>query len=145
MRVFARDGYTNASIAEVASQVGLTLPGLLHYFPSKITMLLAVLELRDLRSPHLPGKQGTSHHKRRAWQRPTPVITAADLIAQPLRGTSAGKRRTPGDARVAILNPTSCALVGHAPHIRATHIRETTLLTSAHKKSDARTLASDCG
>ncbi|MEG1678687.1 MAG: helix-turn-helix domain-containing protein, partial [Stenotrophomonas sp.] len=46
MRVFARDGYSNASIAEVATDVGLTLPGLLHYFPSKTDMLLAVLEVR---------------------------------------------------------------------------------------------------
>jgi len=54
MQVFARDGYSNASIGEVAVQVGLTLPGLLHYFPSKIDMLLAVLEVRDQRSPRLP-------------------------------------------------------------------------------------------
>lgn len=54
MRVFARDGYSNASIAEVATDVGLTLPGLLHYFPSKTDMLLAVLEVRDQRSPRLP-------------------------------------------------------------------------------------------
>lgn len=55
MRVFARDGYSNASIAEVAADVGLTLPGLLHHFPSKTDMLLAVLEVRDQRSPRLPG------------------------------------------------------------------------------------------
>lgn len=54
MRVFARDGYSNASIAEVAADVGLTLPGLLHHFPSKTHMLLAVLEIRDQRSPRLP-------------------------------------------------------------------------------------------
>lgn len=53
MRVFARDGYSNASIAEVANHVGLTLPGLLHHFPSKTDMLLAVLEVRDQRSPRL--------------------------------------------------------------------------------------------
>lgn len=54
MHVFARDGYSNASIAEVATHVGLTLPGLLHHFPSKTDMLLAVLEVRDQRSPRLP-------------------------------------------------------------------------------------------
>lgn len=52
--MFARDGYSNASIAEVASNVGLTLPGLLHCFPRKTDMLLAVLEVRDQRSPRLP-------------------------------------------------------------------------------------------
>lgn len=54
MTVFARDGYSNASIAEVATRTGLTLPGLLHYFPSKTAMLLAVLELRDTQAPRLP-------------------------------------------------------------------------------------------
>ncbi|MGE8232607.1 MAG: TetR/AcrR family transcriptional regulator [Stenotrophomonas sp.] len=54
MHVFARTGFSNASFAEVANQVGLTLPGLLHHFPSKTEMLLAVLEVRDQRSPRLP-------------------------------------------------------------------------------------------
>lgn len=56
MQIFARDGYSNASIAEVASTVGLTLPGLLHYFPSKTSMLLAVLELRDQQSQRWLGQ-----------------------------------------------------------------------------------------
>lgn len=54
MHVFSRDGYSNASIAEVTTDVGLTLPGLLHYFSNKTDMLLAVLEVRDERSPRLP-------------------------------------------------------------------------------------------
>lgn len=47
VRVFSRSGYQNAAIATVAAEVGLTLPGLLHYFPSKTDLLLAVLEERD--------------------------------------------------------------------------------------------------
>lgn len=47
VRVFSRSGYQNAAIATVAAEVGLTLPGLLHYFPSKTDLLLAVLEQRD--------------------------------------------------------------------------------------------------
>jgi AcrR family transcriptional regulator len=53
MRIFARDGYGSASIAAVAAEVGLTLPGVLHYFPSKTEMLLAVLQMRDARSAEL--------------------------------------------------------------------------------------------
>ena len=47
VRVFSRSGYQNAAIATIAAEVGLTLPGLLHYFPSKTDLLLAVLEERD--------------------------------------------------------------------------------------------------
>lgn len=48
MRIFSRDGYQNAAIAEVADAVGLSLPGLLHHFPSKVDLLLAILERRDI-------------------------------------------------------------------------------------------------
>ena len=47
VRVFSQSGYQNAAIATVADEVGLTLPGLLHHFPSKTDLLLAVLEQRD--------------------------------------------------------------------------------------------------
>lgn len=47
MDVFSRDGYENASFASIAAEVGLTLPGLLHYFPTKVDLLLAVLTRRD--------------------------------------------------------------------------------------------------
>ncbi|MAM09771.1 MAG: TetR family transcriptional regulator [Rhizobiaceae bacterium] len=47
VRVFSKSGYQNAAIATVAAEVGLTLPGLLHHFPSKTDLLLAVLEQRD--------------------------------------------------------------------------------------------------
>ncbi|MBB4009913.1 TetR/AcrR family transcriptional regulator [Allorhizobium taibaishanense] len=44
---FASDGYQNAAIADIAQDVGLTLPGLLHYFPTKVDLLLTILERRD--------------------------------------------------------------------------------------------------
>lgn len=48
MRQFADDGYQNASFAAIAQEVGLSLPGLIHYFPTKVDLLLAILERRDL-------------------------------------------------------------------------------------------------
>ncbi|MEF2074584.1 TetR/AcrR family transcriptional regulator [Consotaella aegiceratis] len=48
MRIYSRDGYENASIANIAKEVGLSLPGLLHYFPTKADLLLAILEQRDI-------------------------------------------------------------------------------------------------
>ncbi|MGP4025548.1 DUF6247 family protein [Actinomadura sp. 3N407] len=47
MEIFAARGYNNASLAEVAAQVGLTQQGLLHYFPSKVGLLTSVLAHRD--------------------------------------------------------------------------------------------------
>jgi AcrR family transcriptional regulator len=50
VRLFANRGYRDASLASVAEAADLTLPGLLHHFPSKPDLLFAVLrhgEQRD--------------------------------------------------------------------------------------------------
>lgn len=45
-RLFAEQGYRGASLDSVAAAVGLTRPGVLHYFPSKEVLLVALLEDR---------------------------------------------------------------------------------------------------
>ncbi|WP_322508904.1 TetR/AcrR family transcriptional regulator, partial [Anaerolinea sp.] len=40
-------GYRGAKLAEIAQAVGMSEPGLLHHFPSKEHLLIAVLEERD--------------------------------------------------------------------------------------------------
>jgi len=50
MQRFSREGYQSAAIADVAKDVGLSLPGLLHHFPTKVDLLLAILDKRDLES-----------------------------------------------------------------------------------------------
>ncbi len=45
--LFAAKGFRGTSLASVAEQAGLSQPGLLHHFPSKVALLLAVLENRD--------------------------------------------------------------------------------------------------
>ncbi|MFF7879927.1 TetR/AcrR family transcriptional regulator [Streptomyces sp. NPDC007896] len=47
LEVIAERGYRGASMASVAERVGLTQQGLLHYFPTKDALLVAVLEERD--------------------------------------------------------------------------------------------------
>jgi AcrR family transcriptional regulator len=47
LEVFSVQGYRGAPMADVAARVGLTLAGVLHYFPSKEELLAAVLERRD--------------------------------------------------------------------------------------------------
>src|SRR5688500_14741306 len=47
MEIFATQGYRGASLDAVADAVGMTRQGLLHYFPSKVELLLGVLDLRQ--------------------------------------------------------------------------------------------------
>lgn len=47
LEVIAERGYRGASLAAVAERVGLTQQGLLHYFPTKDALLVAVLQERD--------------------------------------------------------------------------------------------------
>lgn len=46
VEVFGRVGYRQGSLKDVADSIGLTVPGLLHYFPSKEALLMAALDLR---------------------------------------------------------------------------------------------------
>lgn len=45
--LFARRGFRDASLASIAEAAGLTQPGLLHHFPSKQDLLIAVLKVRE--------------------------------------------------------------------------------------------------
>jgi len=47
LEVIAERGYRGASLAAVAERVGLTQQGLLHHFPTKDALLVAVLDERD--------------------------------------------------------------------------------------------------
>ncbi len=47
MELFAQQGYHGATLAEIAKSADLTEPGLLHHFPSKNHLLMAVLAERD--------------------------------------------------------------------------------------------------
>jgi AcrR family transcriptional regulator len=47
MSMFGEAGYRGASLRTIATRCGLSHPGLLHHFPTKESLLLAVLEHRD--------------------------------------------------------------------------------------------------
>ncbi|WP_225799739.1 TetR/AcrR family transcriptional regulator [Streptomyces sp. NK15101] len=47
LEVIAERGYRGATLGSVAERVGLTQQGLLHYYPTKEALLVAVLEERD--------------------------------------------------------------------------------------------------
>ncbi|WP_210480137.1 TetR/AcrR family transcriptional regulator [Naasia sp. SYSU D00948] len=50
MELFAGGGFHTVTLADVANRVGITQAGLLHHFPSKAELLLAVLQERDRRN-----------------------------------------------------------------------------------------------
>lgn len=50
LAAFAAQGYRGASLASIADQVGISLPGLLHHFPTKEDLLVRVLEYHEDRN-----------------------------------------------------------------------------------------------
>ncbi|WP_208104057.1 TetR/AcrR family transcriptional regulator [Modestobacter roseus] len=46
-QAFAETGFHGTSLADVATRVGVSQPGLLHHYPNKQALILAVLEERD--------------------------------------------------------------------------------------------------
>lgn len=45
--LFSLEGYAGASIARIADLVGISVAGVLHHFPNKAALLMAVLARRD--------------------------------------------------------------------------------------------------
>ncbi|MEU9758930.1 helix-turn-helix domain-containing protein [Streptomyces sp. NPDC047985] len=56
--VIAERGYRGASLSAVAERVGLSQQGLLHHFPTKEALLIAVLEERDQWDPGGVARSG---------------------------------------------------------------------------------------
>ena len=63
--VFAARGYQGGSLQEVADRVGLGHTSILHYFPSKRALLIAVLEQRDAVAKPQRGVRGVIGRRRR--------------------------------------------------------------------------------
>jgi AcrR family transcriptional regulator len=47
LRIIGENGYTGATVQEIADAVGMSKPGVLHHFGSRDALLTAVLERRD--------------------------------------------------------------------------------------------------
>ncbi|GAA4045588.1 TetR/AcrR family transcriptional regulator [Agromyces indicus] len=50
MSLFAEGGFNTVSLADIANDVGITQAGILHYFPNKAALLVAVLQEREARN-----------------------------------------------------------------------------------------------
>ncbi len=47
IRFFGQNGYRGTRLADIAEAAGVTEPGLLHHYPSKVQLLMVVLAERD--------------------------------------------------------------------------------------------------
>jgi AcrR family transcriptional regulator len=47
MTLLAKKGYWGLTLADVAKEAGVTVQGILHYFPTKDNLMVGVLSLRD--------------------------------------------------------------------------------------------------
>ncbi|MCT9819258.1 TetR/AcrR family transcriptional regulator [Microbacterium sp. W1N] len=81
MALFARDGYTDTSLREIAAAVGVSKSTLLHHYPSKEELLAAVLVERDARI---------------ADTVPVTAVTAAGLLRELPSGAAANAAVAPG-------------------------------------------------
>ena len=83
-RLFADYGFQGTSFALVAQAIGLTEQGVLHYFPSKVHLLQAVLE----------------YHEQKLYDRYTPLIDTEvgtyPLLFDLLEGVYAENEKIPG-------------------------------------------------
>jgi AcrR family transcriptional regulator len=61
-RLFALNGYRDASLASIAGEADLTQPGLLHHFRSKPELLLAVLRERERRDKKMVAEAIETSH-----------------------------------------------------------------------------------
>jgi AcrR family transcriptional regulator len=50
MTLFSAAGFNRVSLADIAAEVGITQAGILHYFPTKAALLIAVLQEREARN-----------------------------------------------------------------------------------------------
>lgn len=58
--VFGEVGYRGATLREIAARAGISHPGLLHHFPTKQALLLAVLTQRDEADSALVAPAGST-------------------------------------------------------------------------------------
>jgi AcrR family transcriptional regulator len=62
-KLLAKYGFQGATLARVAEEVGLTEPGVLHYFPSKVHLLQGVLEYHEQKELENYGEMLTQERK----------------------------------------------------------------------------------
>ncbi|MCI1984658.1 MAG: TetR/AcrR family transcriptional regulator [Bifidobacteriaceae bacterium] len=86
MQTFSTVGYNKSSMMHIASEVGLTRAGLAHYFPSKESLLTAVLDWRDAENEKLFLSQDSSEDDPLAFFHGLLTLTAHNATVPGLIG-----------------------------------------------------------
>ncbi len=102
MRLFARDGYGDTSLRDVADAVGVSKSTLLHHYPTKELLLSAVLAERDAQIRMNGEAEG--------------VTSAADLLRSIPRGAAANAVEEPGLIEVYAVLSCEAVPEGHPAH-----------------------------
>jgi len=99
--LFARDGYTDTSLREIATRVGLSKSALLHHYPSKEALLRAVLAERD---------------RAVSTTLPTNGIRGADLLRELPRRAAIDTDSAPGLVRLYAVLSCEALTLDHPAH-----------------------------
>jgi AcrR family transcriptional regulator len=102
MRLFARDGYGDTSLRDIADAVGVSKSTLLHHYPSKDVLLSAVLAERD---------GAISLH-----QEVVGVCSAGELLRSLPDGAARSSRDEPGLIEVYAVLSCEAVPAGHPAH-----------------------------
>ena len=98
---FAHRGYRGASIDSIAAEVGVSRQGVLHHFPSKVKLLIAVLDRRD--------EQDIQHHEQ---MQEAEGITLTNAV----RATQAYRAERRGLAQLYTILSAESVDPGHPAH-----------------------------
>jgi AcrR family transcriptional regulator len=107
MTLFAREGYGDTSLQDIATRVGVSKSALYHHFPSKDALLLAVLRERDHRID-----DAVAH---------SPTRTAAEVLRGFADGAEANERDQPGLIELYAVISSEATVADHPAHAHFEH------------------------
>lgn len=100
--LFAREGYGDTSLLDIATRVGVSKSALYHHFPSKDALLHAVLRERDLRIDETVAA--------------SPTATAAEVLRGFAEAAAANERDQPGLIELYAVISSEATVADHAAH-----------------------------
>lgn len=107
MALFAREGYGDTSLLDIATRVGVSKSALYHHFPSKDALLHEVLHERDRRIDDITAS--------------SPAITAAEVLRRLADGAAANEAEEPGLVELYAVISSEATPRGHDAHAYFEH------------------------
>lgn len=107
MALFAREGYGDTSLLDIATRVGVSKSALYHHFPSKDALLQEVLHERDRRIDDVVAT--------------SPAVTAADVMRGLADGAAQNEAEQPGLIELYAVISSEATPRGHDAHAYFEH------------------------